>query len=204
MIRFSLMVIAMLMSPALFAQDHYDISQNRSLYGKTIFIDQSITGMIGKISKSGNPETIDSNSQDWRGYGIRNGIGLELFRFTQLSLSHTLLNLRSKATSLEHLNGSEIAASISLSFSSPLGNIFFGTSLLGASLAYQNYDKSSSFLGSGYKHYMGLNYFLSSTISIFGKLEKNLTRYTRNTGDSGIDSLDVKFDGFGIGVMIWL
>ena len=205
MVRSILFLIAVLVaSPTLLAQTHYGVNQNRNVYGKDVFVDQSVVGVFGNVTKSGNAETFGVASQSWRGYGLKNGVGTELFRFMQLSLTHTLLNLRSNASSLEHLNGSELTALVSFSFNSPIGNLFFGTGFHGSTFSYQNFDKSSTFGGLGQNHMLGINYFLNDTISIYGKVEKTYGSYRRNGGSNDVDSLSLTSDGFGLGVMIWL
>ena len=187
-----------------YAQSHAMINDSRSSLSKNVFVSQGVEGESGRFKKfSGNADA-EAVSQSWRGYGIRNGVGIELFKFTQFALSHSLLNLHAKESSLENLTGSRLSASIRLAFSSPIGNIEFGSGLLASQLEYQNLDRKATFLGSGHFYSLGWNYFLSPSISIFAHGQHSTITLTQSNGDAGLSRMESARDGLGLGLKIWL
>jgi hypothetical protein len=192
-------------SPAL-AQSHATINQNRSSLAKNVFVSQAIEGEYGQLEKHLNPagEGPMRQSQSWQGYGIRNGVGIELFKFTQFSLAHTLLDLRSRDTSLENMSGSRLALGLDFAFSSPIGNVEFGGGATASQLSYQNVDQTATFIGTGHYYAIGINYFLSPSISFFATGRRYGTKYKQSTGQNQINSMTADRDSLGLGVKIWL
>lgn len=168
----------------------------------SIFVTQAIEGEYGSFKKkSGAEPNLAKNS--WRGYGVRSGVGLEVMKFTQFSLSHTMLSLRSHDSSLENIRGSRLAADVSFTFSAPLANIQFGLGATAAQLDYQNSDQSSSLLGSGYYQTMGFNYFVSSSLSIQVIGKRLMSHYSSSSG-SALDALDTTTDNLSLGFSLWM
>ncbi len=170
--------------------------------GSNVFVSSAIEGEYGKFSKS-RGEDLPVERSGWRGYGVRNGVGVEVLKFAQFSLSHTMLSLRSNSSSLENARGSRLAADMTFSFSAPITNIQFGLGVLASQLDYQDREYSASLLGSGYYQSMGFNYFVSPSISCL-LLGKRLT--SQNTGNSGseLSSLDSTTDNISFGISIWM
>lgn len=187
------------------AQTHAWIDQSRSSLQKNVFVSQSLEGEYGRFEKyySGLSSGESPALQSWRGYGVQNGMGIELFKFTQFSLSHTLLNLRSKESALENLNGSRLSAGVNFVFSAPIGNMEFGAGVNAARLDYQNRDKRSSLVGTGHHFTIGMNYFLSPSLSVFATGRRSESVYNHNGGQADIDHIRSNYDSLGIGVKIW-
>ncbi|MFW7379400.1 MAG: hypothetical protein ACOH5I_11370 [Oligoflexus sp.] len=189
------------------SQTHAWVDQSRSSLQKNVFVSQSIDGEYGRFEKHLNQEQPSSDNnvlkQTWRGYGIQNGVGFELFKFTQFTLSHTLLNLRSKNSSLEHMNGSRISAGLNLVFSAPIGNLEFGAGVNAAQLDYQDVDKTASFVGSGHHYSIGMNYFLSPSVSVFGTGRRSESAYNNNGGDGRVEKIFSYYDSFSLGARVW-
>ncbi len=186
-----------------FGQSHSLIDRNRSSQTNNVFLFQGVDGEFGKFSKTykGKAEPVE---QSWTGFGIRNGIGLELFKFTQFSISHTLLNMRSRETSLENIRGSKLAGEIAFAFSAPIANIQFGLGLLATQMQYQDFDKSASFVGSGHYYDMGLNYFFSPMFSfqVIGKHSE--IRHTASGGSLDLQEIQSGTDSLSLGIAIWI
>ena len=185
------------------AQSHAMIDRSRSSELKNFYITQSIEGEFGTIAKKEKGSALAA-PETWRGYGIRNGFGIEIFRFTQFALSHTLLNLRSKNSGLETLHGSRLAGEMNFAFSAPVTNIQFGLGLTASQLEYQNFDKSGLFVGVGQYYTMGFNYFMSPNFSlqVLGKHFEN--HYSNGGGSLSLESLDASFDNLSFGLNIWI
>ncbi|NRA65080.1 MAG: hypothetical protein HRU19_11400 [Pseudobacteriovorax sp.] len=201
MFKFGILLLSMLATPILFGQSHAGVDQNRTAFGKDVFVDQSVKAIDGTVVTSSDATTTSST---WRGFGLKNGVGIELLRFMQLSLNHTYVGMRAKHSSLEHFSGSELSLGLSFSFSSPVGNLVFGTAAHGANYTYQNFNASSSFSGGGATHSVGLNYFLNSSISLMGRFEQINGLYTHGSGNTGLDNFTLNGQSFGLSVLIWL
>ncbi|MBC7532858.1 MAG: hypothetical protein H7318_14895 [Oligoflexus sp.] len=201
-IAFTLSLLLGLSTTAL-AQNHAYIDQSRSSLRKNMFLTTSVEGEYGryqKIAKEGG----GINTESWRGYGIRNGLGVEVMRFTQFSLSHTLLNMRSNDSGLENLTGSRLSAEIAFSFSAPLTNIQFGLGAIASQLQYQMLAKSSSFAGTGHYYTMGTNYFFSPSISMRTDFKRIVTDNKMTGGSSDYRQLKANTDSLSLGIAVWL
>ncbi len=200
---FGLVWLAFMSSVGL-SQSHAMINDSRSSLSKNIFISQGIEGEYGRFTKVATEADVASSTQTWRGYGIRNGVGIELFKFTQFAMSHSLINLNARESSLENLTGSRFSASLRLAFSSPIGNIEFGSGLSASQLDYQNIDKKATFIGSGHFYSIGWNYFLSPSISIFAHGQHSNISLNQSNGNSGLTRMESARDGLGFGLKVWL
>lgn len=185
------------------AQSHSLVDRNRSSERTNVFLFQSVDGEFGKVQKSfkSQPEAVN---QTWRGYGIRNGVGIELFKFTQFSLSHTLLNMRSRDTSLENMRGSKLAGEITFAFSAPITNIQFGLGIIASQMDYQNYDKSGSYVGTGHYYNMGFNYFLSQMFSVQVIGKHSTIRHSASGGSLDLQEIQTSTDSLSFGLAIWI
>ncbi|WP_141736015.1 hypothetical protein [Oligoflexus tunisiensis] len=185
------------------AQSHALVDRNRSSERANVFIFQSIDGEYGRIQKSfkSQPETVN---QTWRGYGIRNGVGVELFKFTQFSLSHTLVNLRSRDSSLENMRGSRLSGEVTFAFSAPITNIQFGLGVIASQMDYQNYEKSGAYVGTGHYFNMGFNYFVSQMFSVQFLGKRSTTRHTASGGSLDLQEMHSNTDSLSFGLAIWI
>jgi hypothetical protein len=186
-----------------FGQSHQYIDQSRSSFNKNVYIQTSVEGEYGRyqmLPKEGS--TIHTES--WRGYGIRNGVGVEVMKFVQFGLSHTLVNSRSNESSLETLNGSRLSADLALSFSAPICNLQFGIGMIGSQMEYQALQQSSSFTGTGHYYSVGTTYFLTPSISF----QTNFKRVEANSkltgGTAQYSQFKANTDNLSLGIGVWL
>ncbi|MES2744741.1 MAG: hypothetical protein V4655_04900 [Bdellovibrionota bacterium] len=182
---------------------HSMIDRSRSSYYKNLFLTTSVEGEYGKISKSEKGSEV-LNAESWRGYGIRNGLGIEMMKFTQFSLSHTLLNLRSAKSSAETLTGSRIAGEFALSFSAPLTNIQFGLGMVLSNLQYRSLDKNSAYSGTGHYYTVGLNHFFTPTISLQAVAKRIEGENRLSAGESDLTKFETATDNLSLGIAVWL
>lgn len=188
-----------------FAQSHAYIDQSRSSLSKNVFLTTSVEGEYGRVQKTAKEgKDCAIKTESWRGYGIRNGLGVEVMKFTQFSLSHTLLNMRNSDSGLENLTGSRLNAEIAFSFSAPLTNIQFGFGAMAAQLQYQNLEKSSSFAGAGHYYTMGTNYFFSPSISFRTDFKRIVTDNKVTSGSSDYSELKANTESMSLGIAVWL
>jgi hypothetical protein len=185
------------------AQSHSLVDRNRSSLANNVFLTQAVDGEFGKVSKI-YKDQVEPVEQNWRGYGIRNGVGLEIFKFTQFSLSHTLLNLRSRETSLENMRGSKLAGEINFAFSAPIANIQFGLGMIASQMEYQDFQKSASFIGTGHYYSMGLNYFFSQMFSLQVIGKHSEIRHTASGGSLDLQQINTATDSLSLGIAIWI
>jgi hypothetical protein len=183
-------------------QSHSLIDRNRSSEKTNVFLVQSLDGEFGKVHKT--YKTQPEASQAWRGYGIRNGIGVELFKFTQFSMSHTLLNMRSRDSSMENMRGSKLAGEVTFAFSAPITNIQFGFGLIAAQMEYQNFDTSGSYIGTGRYYNMGFNYFISQMFSVQFIGKHTSIRHSASGGSLDLQEIQANTDSLSLGLAIWI
>jgi hypothetical protein len=162
-----------------------------------------VDGEFGKMQKSYKNQ-LEPVTQTWRGYGIRNGVGIELFKFTQFSVAHTLLNMRSRDTSLENMRGSRLTGEITFAFSAPVTNIQFGLGVIASQMDYQNFEKSGAYLGTGHFYNMGFNYFVSPKFSLQFIGKHSTIRHSASGGSLDLQEIQSNTDSLSLGLAIWI
>lgn len=186
------------------AQSSHDmINKSRSSYYKNVFLTTSVEGEFGTLTKT-EKGTEDLTKESWRGYGIRNGLGIEMMKFAQFSLSHTLLNLRSAKSSAETLSGSRLAGEFALAFSAPITNIQFGLGMTLSNLQHQALGKTQSYSGSGTFYTIGLNHFFSPTISVQAIAKRMEGQNRLSAGESNLEKFGSVTDNLSLGIAVWL
>jgi hypothetical protein len=203
----------LLSSGAAVAQSHDYITTFRSGTNSHVYVSQSLEGEYGLYSLHGklipsqtDPEgtVVGDDVSGWRGFGFRSAVGIELLKFIQFSAGHTFLNMRNQEDGLEQLVGSRLHADVNFVFASPIGNLEAG---VGASLLRVDYRRgmeNSSFVGSGSSYSVGVNYFLSSQVSVFGKARIFNEHLLRNGGSATVRRMDTSTTGVSLGFRIWL
>lgn len=187
----------------LLAESHKLIHSYRA--GYDVYVSQSIEGEYGLLNFTESGQSLeDGTPENWRGYGFRNGVGLELLKFIQMGVSHSFVNLRSKATRLKSLSGSRISGDLKLTFASPLGNLEVSGGPTISRLDYQNGELLQDFVGNGYHYSLGVNYFLSSRFSLcaYGRTFKE--SLVRSGGDEAFEGASSLTRGLSLGAKIWL
>ncbi len=198
------LLAALFLEVPAFAASHAIINAQRGT-DRNVFVSQAVEGEYGLMTKVESGARADgSPSRIWKGYGFRNTLGLELMKFTQFSVSHSYVNLRSKANSLENLHGSRLMAEAKLSFSSPIGNMEGGGGFVGSRLDYTHKLDNADFIGSGYYYTLGWNYFFSQQVSFFGVGKMYRENLVRNSGSSDIENIKTKTSSLGVGFSLWL
>lgn len=195
---------------AALAQGHSYINYMRSSTNSYIFVQQSVDGEYGQHTTSGTMTQEDGTNasfektQYWKGYGIGTTLGLELMKFLQFVGGHTFVNLRHNEDSLESLSGSRLHAGMRLVFSAPVANLELGSGLQGSRLDYQKQLENGSFYGSGMYYSIGLNYFMSSRVSVYYEAKMSNEHLVRSGGSSSAKSMDTEMTLMGLGFRIWL
>lgn len=199
----ALLLTGLAFSGTALAQSHSMIDKSRSSLYKNVFLTTSVEGEYGKLLKTekGSDVILD---ESWRGYGIRNGLGIEMMKFTQFSLSHTLLNMRSSESSRENLQGSRLAGEIALSFSAPITNIQFGIGMTLSNLTYQSPLKSASYAGSGTYYTIGFNHFFTPSISVQAVAKRMEGESRLSAGEAELEKFGTKTDNLSLGIAVWL
>ena len=203
-LTFSLASIA---SPALsdgYGTGHSVINAMRSTQNN-MFISQSLEAEYGYYNRVPSGEIpADGLRTLWRGYGLRNTIGIEMLKFIQFSLSHTFINMRSKADSFENLTGSRMSGDTRFVFSSPIGNVEAGGGVIGSYTNYQREMERANYLGSGFYYSLGINYFVSSKISIFSNCKIFQENLVRSAGSTSVENIRTETTGIGMGFSVWI
>jgi len=198
-------VIAVLLnsvSSAAFAGSHSFINSQRSSIESHVFVSQEVEGSYGQKKTSSLDDVAETHF--WSGFGFRNALGIEIMKFIQFSASHTFVNDRNRDNSLERLSGSRVAADLKLEFTSPIGNLEAGSGLTAARLDYQKQLDSASFYGTGMYYSLGLNYFVSSRVSVYGNARLYRDNMIKTGGSSEVENIRSNSTAVGFGVSLWL
>lgn len=191
-----------------YAESHNYINIMRSSTQSHVFVQQSLDGEIASYEKSlrhgsasgaGQP-----TSQVWRGYGIGTTAGLELMKFLQFTVGHTFINMRYRDDSLESLIGSRVQTGMRAVFLSPIGNLEAGAGVQGSRLDYQKQLDNATLVGNGLYYSLGLNYFLSSRLSVYFEAKKAEDHLVRNNGSADIASINTDATIMGLGFRLWM
>ncbi len=197
----SALLLTLFASEAAHAYSHQYINMSRSSQGRYIFVTQSFEGEFGQYTSKGERGTV---SKTWQGYGIQNGVGMEIMKFVQFGVSHTQVNNRAKGDAGQRILGSRLAGDMKLVFSAPVGNLEAGFGMLASRLDYQSGLEQASLLGSGMYYSLGVNYFLSGNVSFFGQARQYAENLVYNSGSADISSIQTDSRSIGFGFSVWL
>ena len=186
---------------------HNYVNTYRSSGITHFFVSQSIEGEYGEVelSKSGTGLTSSgTRTEKWRGYNLSQTFGLELLKFVQLNVGHSMINMRSSGSALERLGGSRFSAGARFVFLAPLANLEAGGGVLGTRYDYQHDLTTSDFYGSGVYYSLGFNYFISEKVSMFGQVKSIDELSMRTNGDPNAKSIRSRTTNLGTGFSLWL
>lgn len=189
-----------------YLQHEYINSMRSSLYNY-IFVNIGLEGEFASLNIVEKQLILNVNTLDktqWKGYGIKNEVGIELIKFVQFYIGHSALNLKSYNGDLRSLSGSRLNSGINFVFNGPLGDLQFGGGVLVSKLDYQKFANRASVLGSGYYYLIGYNYFLSTSVSINTQIKQIEEKLTRDNGDSNIKSIKGNSISVSSGFSLWL
>ena len=198
-------------TPSALAQDisHNYVNSYRSSAISHVFISQSLEGEYGSFSLESSNKTdltgsTASSVSKWKGYNLTQTFGIEVLKFIQFNVAHSMMNMRSSNSSLERLGGSRFSGGARLVFLAPLANLEAGGGVIGTRYDYQRNLSTSDFYGSGIYYSLGFNYFMSEKVSLFGQAKTIDEHSIRNGGDSETKSISSKTTNIGAGFTLWL
>jgi hypothetical protein len=188
---------------------HNYVNTTRSSAIAHILVSQSVEGEYGEFEISGAGGTLGLSSSSpkvskWRGYNLSQTLGVEIMKFIQFNVSHSMMNMRSSASSLERLGGSRFSGGAKLVFTAPLANLEAGGGVIGTRYDYQRYLSTSDFYGSGLYYSLGFNYFMSERVSFFGQAKSIDEHSVRTGGNSEAKSINSRTTNIGTGFTLWL
>ena len=193
------------------AESHSYVNLMRSSTESHVFVQQSVDGEFGRYqavlgASEDATESRPSNVQRqlWKGYGIGTTVGIELIKFIQFTTGHSFINMRYKDDALESLIGSRVHAGMRAVFLSPVGNLEAGAGLQGERLDYQKQLDHASFVGNGVYYSLGINYFLSSRVSLYYEGKMTSDHLVRNGGSSVVEAIDTDTTVMGLGFRLWM
>jgi hypothetical protein len=185
-----------------FGFSHQLISNSRSDYYSYVHVEQSIEGEYGSInhiSQDGSESLLY-----WKGHGFRNGIGVEVMKFIQFNAYHTFSSLHAKDEGTTRMVGSRLNGELKLIFAAPVANLEAAGGVVASNMDYYQGLEHTGMVGSGMYYSIGMNYFSSPQISIFGHMRQTKENLTRGGGSKVIKELDTDMTSLGFGVSIWL
>ncbi len=182
------------------ASSHSYINQMRSSVRTNVLVSQGIEGEYGSYRAKSSTESF---SQNWQGYGFRSGLGLEVMKFVQFNVGHTFSNMSNAGSNVERMIGSKVFAETRLVFMAPLANLELGGGILGSRLDYQRAADVASFYGSGLYYSLGLNYFMSPSVSVYGTAKLNQENLMKSSG-AAADNFKTNTTALGLGFSLWI
>lgn len=204
-------VAAIATASASFGQNlsHNYVNSYRSSSISHVFVSQSVEGEFGTYEFQ-NPDStnltnsISTVNSKWRGYNITQTFGLEVMKFIQFNVAHSMMNMRANSSSLDRLGGSRFSAGARLVFLAPVANLEAGGGVIGTRYDYQHRLKTSDYYGSGIYYSLGFNYFLSERVSLFGQAKTIDEHSIRTGGDNETKTISSKTTNIGTGFTLWL
>ena len=112
--------------------------------------------------------------------------------------------MSSKNDSLERLSGSRLSGNLNLVFKAPIADLQVGGGILASRLDYQRQLENSGIYGSGYYSSIGMNYYMSQRVSIFGIAKQNKENLLRGGGSASVKQIRTNTTSMGLGFSIWL
>jgi hypothetical protein len=196
-----------------FADDvsHNYINTTRTSYKNKIFVSEALDGEYGDMKmghdtshSTGNSSLGASSGEKWQGYSMTTTLGIELMKFLQFTASHSSVNLKSTHSDLEKITGSRFMGGAKLVFLAPVANLEIGGGIIGTRYDYQKDLDTAGLYGSGVYYSLGLNYFTSDQVSVFGVAKLIDEHSVKNGGSANVDGLTLKSTDLGVGVALWL
>jgi len=189
-----------LSSPVL-ADSHAFITANRSSTANTIYFQEGIDSEFGHYRLSHDDGTVSTEA--WLGTNLSTSIGTEVWKFIQLEAGYGAINLHKSSDKLDRLSGSRLHSGLRLDFTAPLFNLELGGGFQASTLDYANHEETATFYGTGTYVSLGMNYFLTTHLSVYSEV-KYTTEHMKNTGGSGsIDAIGTNSTEGGLGFRIW-
>lgn len=194
--------------------NHNLVNTMRSGTVSHMFVSQSLDlefgNFSGKVDESVSADAVSAlealgpSSDSWRGFGIGTNFGLEVFKFIQFTGGHTYVSLRRSDDGLQTLSGSRFNAGARFVFLAPLANLELGAGVLASRMDFVQRLQRAEFYGSGLYYSVGMNYFLTSQVSVFGAVKTIQETLVRGSGDSSFESIGNQTTTVGTGFSIWL
>jgi hypothetical protein len=194
--------------------NHNFVNTMRSGNVSHMFVSQTLDGEFGKfsgVSSTGKSAdavsgvgSLGPSSDSWRGFGIGTNFGLEVMKFIQFTGGHTFVSLRRNDDGLQTLSGSRLNAGARFVFMAPLANLELGGGVLASRMDFVQRLERADYYGSGMYYSIGMNYFLTSQVSVFGTVKTISEHLMKGSGSTSFDTIRNDTTTIGTGFSIWL
>jgi hypothetical protein len=196
------LVATMSLSESAMAFSHDYIMFNRSSVESDIWFSQSFG--VNNSSLLFKSQNSDLPASSWKGAASRSEFGIETLKFFQLSAGMENLKLKKQDSSSTSIEGIRAFSEFKLVFSAPIFNVEVGGGIIGGNLEYSNLVTSASLFSMGKFYSFGINHYLTSRVSIFGKANSSMESIRRTGGDPSITGIDGTVNTFSAGLRISL
>jgi hypothetical protein len=148
------------------------------------------------------PDTVKTSN--WFGAGVNTELGLEIEKFIQVSLNHTLFNTQNINNAAENMRGFRLAPEFKAIFSSLAFNLEFGAGISVSKFDYQDCSKITSVQGYGTFFSTGISYYFARHIAAVLSVAKVTERFDKINGDTEINKINTNGFGANLGIRIGL
>lgn len=147
----------------------------------------------------------DTKSRDgWTGFGLKNEVGVEAFRFIRVGVGHTFVNMRNTKDSLQKLTGSRLSLEGKLVFDAPICNLELGLGAIGSKLDYQNKLETGEFLSTGVYTLYGINYFMTPSVSVYLNYKSLNETLRPQKGIETVERIEAETQIAAFGFSLWI
>lgn len=195
MVFAAFLFMLLLVPEGAYSMDHAYYNGLRS-YGRHVYFSTSAGILSGTTSHQ-------DEQISWRGYGIENGVGTQLYRFLQLELSHTMVSMTAADSESHHVSGSRFAGKLKMSFQSPMGNLELGVGGHVGSYGLIRGTDAVDLSSAGHQASLGINYFVNEQMSIHTTLSQGEERWTKTRGAEFKGHAETEITGLAIGFSLW-
>jgi hypothetical protein len=184
------------------AFSHDYIMINRSSVESDLWFSQ--TYGVSSSSFTFNFENSESKPSSWRGVSSRSEFGIESMKFFQISAGAEFIKLSKQDNTSSSIDGARAFSEFKLVFSAPIFNVEVGGGIAGGNLNYASKVTAASLFSTSRFYTFGINHYMTSRISVFGKANSSIESIKRTGGDPTLTGIEGILNTFSGGIRISL
>lgn len=197
-----LVLLMLASSVEAFGFSHDYIMFNRSSIDTDLWFSQSFGASASSLNLKINNQL--SEPSTWKGTSSRTEFGLESMKFFQISAGIENLDLKRQDSKMHSISGMRAFSELKFVFSAPIFNVEVGGGMAAGNLDYLTNTTNSELFATSRFYSFGINHYLSSRISLFGRGHSSTESIRRTGGDNHLTAIDGVINTFMGGLRISL